>query len=67
MNVDNTDRDQKIRDLAEKLRLVHEKYLARFAELKARQARLLNEVISRIDREQAEKILSSINGGSDKS
>ncbi len=61
-----TDRELKIRELAEKLRLVHARYMARYAELKTRQTALLRDVLARLDREQADKILSSIEQGTQK-
>jgi len=66
MDTGANDREQRIRELSEKLRLVHAKYLARYAELRTRQTALLKNVLARLDREQAEKILLSINGGSEK-
>ncbi len=42
---------------------IHESYLAKFDALHQRQKRLLTAVMERIDREKAQQILSSINGG----
>jgi hypothetical protein len=60
------DREQRIRELSEKLRLVHARYMARYAELRSRQTALLKDVLTRLDSEQAAKILSAINGGNEK-
>ncbi len=66
MDTGAADRELKIRALAEKLRLVHAKYMARYAELQARQSALLRDVLARIDRDEADKILSSIKQGTEK-
>jgi len=63
MNGGSSERDKKIGDLVEKLQHIHAKHMAELAELKAQQGKLLKDVMARIDREQAEKILSKIKGG----
>ena len=63
MNGGSSERDKKIGDLVEKLQYIHAKHMAKLAELKAQQCKLLKDVMARIDREQAENILSKIKGG----
>lgn len=63
MNGGPSEHDKKVGELVEKLQHIHAKHMARLAELKSRQAKLLRDVMARIDREQAEKILSTIKGG----